>query len=62
MKVECVLQNKFGKFFVTSEGWHINGDRQKFIKSVKKQFKSPYHNKQIEAELVMDYINNEIEI
>ena len=62
MKVECVLQNKFGKFFVTSEGWHINGDRQKFIKSVKKQFESPYHNKQIEAELVMDYINNEIEI
>ena len=62
MKVECILQNKFGKFFITSEGWHINGQKDKFIASVKRQLKSSYHDKQVEAELVMNYINNKTEI
>lgn len=62
MCVELVLKNKFGRFYVTSEGWHINGQKDKFIASVKRQLKSKYHNKQVEAEIVMNYIKNETEI
>lgn len=62
MSVELILKNKFGRFYVTSEGWHINGQKSKFIASVKRQLKSKYHNRQVEAEIVMDYIKNETEI
>lgn len=62
MSVELVLKNKFGRFYVTSEGWHINGQKDKFIASIKRQLKSKYHNRQVEAEIVIDFIKNEIEI
>jgi len=62
MRVELILKNKFGCFYVTSEGWHINGQKYKFIASVKRQLKSKYHNKQVEAEIVMNYMKNEAEI
>lgn len=62
MNVELVLENKFGRFYVTSEGWHINGQKDKFIASIKRQLKSKYHNRQVEAEIVIDFIKNEIEI
>lgn len=62
MSVELVLKNKFGSFYVTSEGWHINGQKDKFIASVKRQLKSKYHNRQVEAEIVINFIKNKIEI
>ena len=60
--MECILENSFGKLYVTSEGWHINGQKNKFIASVKRQLKSKYLDKQLEAEIAIDYIKNHIEI
>jgi hypothetical protein len=62
MYTELVLKNKFGCFYITSEGWHINGQKDKFIASVKRQLKSKYYDKQVEAEIVMNCIKNKIEI
>ena len=56
MKPEIVLENKFGRFYVTSEGWHINGNKDKFMASVKRQSKSNHPDKQVTAEIVLNYV------
>ena len=38
--VELVAENKYGKLFKTSEGWHINGDKPRFINRVKNDLNS----------------------
>jgi hypothetical protein len=39
-RVELVCENRYGKLYETSEGWHINGDKQKFIACVKRDLHS----------------------
>ena len=60
--MECILENNFGKLYVTSEGWHINGQKNKFIASVKRQLKSKYLDKQLYAEIALNYIKDYPEI
>lgn len=62
MKSEIILENKFGRLYITSEGWHINGQKNKFIASVKRQLKSKYLDKQITAEIALNYIKDYSEI
>lgn len=31
IKVEVICSNQYGTLFQTSEGWHINGDKKRFI-------------------------------
>ena len=38
--VELVAENKYGKLFKTSEGWHINGNKPAFINNLKKDLHS----------------------
>lgn len=62
MKPEIILENKFGRFYVTSEGWHINGNKDKFMASVKRQSKSNHPDKQVTAEIVLNYVQDFPEI
>lgn len=62
MKPEIVLENKFGRFYATSEGWHINGNKDKFMASVKRQSKSNHPDKQVTAEIVLNYVQDFPEI
>lgn len=39
-QVTVIAQNKFGTLYQTSEGWHINGDKQKFIANIKRDLHS----------------------
>jgi hypothetical protein len=39
-RVTLVCENRFGRLYRTSEGWHINGDKQKFIACVKRDLRS----------------------
>ena len=38
--VELIAENKYGKLFRTSEGWHINGDKTLFINRIKNDLNS----------------------
>ena len=38
--VELIAENKYGKLFRTSEGWHINGDKTRFINRIKNDLNS----------------------
>lgn len=35
-QVELLCANQYGKFYRTSEGYHINGNKAKFIESLKR--------------------------
>lgn len=39
-RVELVCENKYGKLYETSEGWHINGNKPRFIACVKRDLHS----------------------
>lgn len=39
-RVELVCENKYGKLYRTSEGWHINGDKPRFIANLKRDLHS----------------------
>lgn len=40
-QVELLCANKYGKFYRTSEGYHINGNKPKFIELLKRDLHSP---------------------
>lgn len=40
MCVELIAENKHGRLFRTSEGWHINGNKTKFINNLKRDLNS----------------------
>lgn len=55
-QVELLCSNKYGKFYRTSEGYHINGDRRKFINSIMRDLHSGDCIAEINARIVLDYI------
>ena len=55
-QVELVASNRYGKMFLTSEGYHINGDRRKFINSIMRDLHSGDCIAEINARIVLDYI------
>ncbi len=67
MKVEITIEfdnvikvasNKYGTFYLTSEGWHINGNKKKFIENIKKDLHSIDALAKEMAEYIIDVINN----
>lgn len=40
INIELIAENKYGKLFKTSEGYHINGNRAAFIRNLKKDLNS----------------------
>lgn len=58
-QVELVCENKYGKLYRTSEGYHINGNVAKFINNVKRDLHSPSHLTRLQAEYILDIIANE---
>lgn len=36
INIELIAENKYGRLFKTSEGWHINGNKTSFINNLKK--------------------------
>lgn len=40
IRVELIAENKYGKLFKTSEGYHINGNKTAFINHLKKDLSS----------------------
>lgn len=55
-QVELVASNRYGKMFLTSEGYHINGDRRKFINNIMRDLHSGDCIAEINARIVLDYI------
>lgn len=62
INVELIAENKYGKLFRTSEGWHINGDRKKFINRIKNDLSSNDPMAVACASYVIFIINNFEEI
>ena len=62
ISVELVAENKYGKLFRTSEGWHINGNRKKFIQNIFKDIHSDDIVAKQAAQYVLFLINNFKEI
>ena len=61
-QVELVASNRYGKMFLTSEGYHINGDRRKFINSIQRDLRSGDCIAEINARIVLNYIQTLDEI
>jgi hypothetical protein len=40
INIELIVENKYGKLFKTSEGYHINGNKTAFIRNLKKDLNS----------------------
>lgn len=36
---EKIASNKYGTLYLTTEGFHINGDKELFLKQIKKDLK-----------------------
>lgn len=62
IKVAVICSNQFGTLFQTSEGWHINGDKTRFINNLKKDVNSDDIFAQICANNALFLINNYKEI
>ena len=62
IKVEVVAKNQFGTMYQTSEGWHINGNKKKFINNIIKDVHSQDPMARVHAEYVLFIINNFLEI
>lgn len=62
IKVAVICSNQFGTLFQTSEGWHINGDKIRFINNLKKDVNSDDIFAQICANNALFLINNYKEI
>lgn len=60
--VELVAENKYGKMFQTSEGWHINGNKKKFIQNIIKDVHSDDLVAKQAAQYVLFLIDNFKEI
>lgn len=60
--VEIVAENKYGKLYQTSEGWHINGDKKKFMQNILKDVHSSDLIACQSAQYVLFLINNFKEI
>ena len=62
IKVEVVAQNQYGTLYQTSEGWHINGNKKKFIQNIIKDVHSSDLIAKQAAQYVLFLINNFEEI
>ena len=62
IKVEVVAQNQFGTLYQTSEGFHINGNRKKFIQNIIKDVHSQDPMAKACASYALFIINNYQEI
>lgn len=62
IKVEVICSNQFGTLFQTSEGWHINGNKKRFIDNLKRDLHSADLFVQICATNALFLINNFKEI
>ena len=58
-QVELLCENKYGKLYHTSEGYHINGDAVKFINNIKKDLRSSDYLTRLHAEYILNIIANE---
>lgn len=54
-KVLCA--NKYGKFYLTSEGYHINGNKPKFISLLKKDLNNGDAIAEMNARYILDLID-----
>lgn len=55
-QVELLCANRYGKFYRTSEGYHINGDKAKFIESLKRDLHSPNIEDEWNARYILSLI------
>jgi hypothetical protein len=62
IKVEVICSNKYGTLYQTSEGWHINGNKKRFIDNLKRDQHSADLFVQICASNALFLINNFKEI
>lgn len=62
LRVELIAENKYGRLFRTSEGWHINGDKTRFINRIKNDLNSQDPMAVAGAKYVLFLINNFEEI
>ena len=60
--VEIVAENQYGKLYQTSEGWHINGDKKKFMQNIFKDIHSSDIIARQAAQYVLFLVNNFDEI
>ena len=60
--VNIVAENQYGKMFQTSEGWHINGNKKKFIQNIIKDVHSDDLVAKQAAQYVLFLMNNFEEI
>lgn len=60
--VELIAENQYGKLFRTSEGYHINGNRKKFIQNILRDIHSGDPMAVASARFVLFIINNFEEI
>lgn len=59
---ELIASNKYGKLYRTSEGYHIDGNKSKFLENIKKDLKSEDPFALICAQNVMLIIADEKEV
>lgn len=59
---EKIASNKYGILYLTTEGFHINGDKELFLKQIKKDLKSNDPFAQICAQTVINIIETRKEI
>lgn len=62
IKVEIICSNQYGTLFQTSEGWHINGNKKRFIDNLKRDQHSADLFVQMCATNALFLINNFKEI
>lgn len=54
--VTLVCENKYGRLYKTSEGWHINGDKPRFIANLKRDLNSGDPFAEVGARYALDLI------
>lgn len=55
-QVELLCANQYGKFYRTSEGYHINGNKPKFIELLKRDLHSPNIEDEWNARYILSLI------
>lgn len=61
-RVELVCENRYGKLYETSKGWHINGDKPRFIANLKRDLNSGDPFAEVGARHALDLIRYSREI
>lgn len=55
-QVELLCANQYGKFYRTSEGYHINGNKAKFMELLKHDLHSPNIEDEWNARYILSLI------